>query len=71
MESLASRFERAFEHNVSVSSPFRDGYIIQSRAAEMPWVQLELSRAIFMTDSEERSRVSSAFQTWCEGLLRR
>jgi len=71
IESLASCFERAFQHNISINVPFRGGYIIQSHAAEMPWVQLELSRAAFMTNREKRSCVLTALRTWSDGFLPR
>ncbi|MBN1341679.1 MAG: N-formylglutamate amidohydrolase [Phycisphaerae bacterium] len=68
LTSLAACLERAFDHPVSINVPFSGGHIIRSHAAELPWVQLELSRAPFMTLAEKRSRVLTALNAWCERL---
>jgi hypothetical protein len=36
---------------------FKGGFITRSHAAEIPWVQVELSRGPFMTSSERRRAV--------------
>ena len=33
------------------------GYITRTHAAEMPWIQIELSRSPFLSDGEKRRRV--------------
>lgn len=66
IESLAKCFARAFDHDVAINDPFKGGYIIRSHANELPWVQLELSRAAFMSNDEKHLRVLSALQEWCE-----
>ncbi len=63
--SLARCFETAFECEVSINHPFRGGFITRSHAVEMPWVQLELSRAPFTDDADKRERVLSALRSWC------
>lgn len=60
MDALAASFEEQFGDNVSVNDPFRGGYITRTHAAEMPWVQLELSRAPFASNAEKRQRVLDA-----------
>ncbi len=65
-DSLAAALERAFEHPIARNTPFQGGYIIRSHAGELPWVQLELSRATFLTNREKRSHVLSALTTWCQ-----
>ena len=67
--SLAACFERVFEKEVSINKPFKGGYIIRSHARELPWVQLELSRAHFFTHEEKSSRVIEALGNWCEKFL--
>lgn len=69
MESLADCLTRAFEHDVAISNPFQGGYIIRAHAGELPWVQLELSRAPFMSYTEKHARVLSALKEWCDQLL--
>lgn len=69
IESLAQHFETAFEHAVSINSPFQGGYITRTHAAEMPWVQLELSRAPFLPNDQKRRRVLAALRAWCESTF--
>lgn len=64
LEGLAGCFERAFEGNVKINDPFLGGYIIQTHSREIPWVQLEISRAPFLCHAEKRDRVLSALQDW-------
>ena len=60
---LARCFTEVFGEKAAVNTPFRGGYIIGSHAAEMPWVQLEISQ----TDAYPH-----AFKSNCvlEGLYR-
>ncbi|RMF81821.1 MAG: N-formylglutamate amidohydrolase, partial [Planctomycetota bacterium] len=69
IELLADCFEQAFDHPVSINSPFRGGHITRTHASEMPWVQVELSRAGFMTDVEKRACVETALAAWCARAL--
>jgi N-formylglutamate amidohydrolase len=66
MDALAGCFTRVFGREPSINRPFKGGYITRTHAAEMPWVQLELSRAPFMSLPEKRERVLSAFRCWCK-----
>ena len=66
MACLKRSFREQFGPRVAVNEPFRGGFITRSHAAEMPWVQLELSRAAFATDSEKRRRVLRALQAALE-----
>lgn len=65
IRSLAECLERASGERVSINHPFKGGYIIRSHAAELPWVQLELSRAPFATNGEKRRFLLEAFGEWC------
>jgi N-formylglutamate amidohydrolase len=67
IESLAACFERVFDTPVAINRPFRGGYIVRRHAPELPWVQLELSRAPFATDAEKRTRLLRALDAWCSG----
>jgi formiminoglutamase len=64
LESLAECFGEAFESEVSINDPFKGGYIIRSHASELPWVQLELSRAPFLSNREKSERVIEALRQW-------
>lgn len=66
MERLARCFAGTFESDISINDPFKGGYIIRSHASEVPWIQLEISRAPFLSDSEKRERVRAALSAWCE-----
>jgi formiminoglutamase len=58
--------ESEFNCTVSINHPFNGGFIIRSHAAEFPWLQLELSRADFMSITEKRLKVLAALQNWCK-----
>lgn len=66
MESLFRCFVAEFGPNVRINDPFRGGYIIRTHAAEMPWLQIELSRAPFLPPTGKRERVLRALTAWVE-----
>ncbi len=68
LEALGHCLAEAFEVDVAYNFPFKGGYITRAHAAEMPWVQLELSRAPFLDDGDKRDRVLRALRRFCEGL---
>lgn len=47
---------------VKINDPFRGGYITRHHAAEMPWLQLELSRTTATSAEEKRSAVIAALK---------
>ena len=67
--SLADCLKKVFEKDVSINHPFKGGYIIRSHATELPWIQLELSRAPFFTNEEKGFRVLEALKDWCRKTL--
>ncbi len=69
IEGLAACFAELIDGQIGINDPFRGGYITRSHAAEMPWIQLELSRAPHMTNDEKRQMVLSAFRTWISRYL--
>ena len=50
---------------VTINTPFRGGYIIRTHAAERPWLQVELSRAPYMTNVQKRQAVLEALGELC------
>lgn len=66
IESLKECFEESFGPNVRVNDPFTGGFITRTHAAEVPWIQVELSRGDHMTNAEKRDRVLHALTRWCE-----
>lgn len=66
---LADGFRESFSpFTVRTNDPFRGGYTIRAHAKEMPWVQVELSRAPFLPHREKRDRVLRALRYFCEGI---
>jgi formiminoglutamase len=59
---LARALERSFEAPVSRNVPFAGGYTVRAHAHELPWVQLELSRAPFASFEQKRERVLAALR---------
>lgn len=68
LASMARAFEEAFERSVSLNEPFKGGFIVRSHAAEMPWVQVELSRAPYLDLEEKSRRVREALTAWCRTM---
>jgi N-formylglutamate amidohydrolase len=62
---LKQSFTRTFGERVSVNAPFQGGYITRTHAAELPWVQLELSRGAFRSSQEKREAVLEALHAFC------
>jgi N-formylglutamate amidohydrolase len=62
-------FERAMGRPVSLNDPFRGGYITRSRPGGIPWVQIELSRAPFLSEESKRQRILAALQDFCGRVL--
>jgi formiminoglutamase len=65
IEALRKCFQEVFDGPVTINDPFRGGYITRTHAAELPWVQLELSRAPFLDLGAKRQRVLEALTAWC------
>jgi len=51
---------------VVANQPFRGGYTVRHHGREMPWVQLELSRAEDLDVEQKRRAVLRALETFCE-----
>jgi formiminoglutamase len=67
--TLADCLKKVFERDVSMNHPFKGGYIIRSHAKELPWIQLELSRAPFFPNQEKSLRILEALKNWGQILL--
>lgn len=68
MTVLKACFEEQFGPHVTVNHPFKGGYITRTHAAEMPWVQLELSRAPFASNAQKRAGVMGALRAWMDRM---
>jgi N-formylglutamate amidohydrolase len=69
-ESMLECFREAFApHPVTLNEPFTGGYITRIHSAELPFVQVELSRAPYLGNPEKSRRVLGALRRWCERHL--
>ena len=66
IETLQEGFQQQLDGPVKVNDPFRGGHITRSHAAEMPWIQIELSRAPYLSNKDKRKAVRAALQHWAE-----
>lgn len=63
--ALAHHLQDVSGKEARVNDPFNGGHIIRAHAPELPWVQVEISRAPFASDSEKRSWVLEGLRRWC------
>ena len=66
VDTLREGFQQELDGPVRVNDPFRGGYITRSHSAEMPWVQIELSRAEYLRNDAKRQMVLAALAHWAE-----
>jgi N-formylglutamate deformylase len=66
LEGLGEALERSFGRAVALNEPFRGGYIVRRHAAELPWIQLELSRAPWASLEDKRAMVLEALARFVE-----
>jgi len=57
-----------FDGDVKLNDPFSGGFITRRHSAEMPWLQLELSRTSALTDTDKSDRIHAALRDWCESM---
>jgi formiminoglutamase len=70
IKSLAEILASLFREEVSINRPFRGGYITRHHAAEMPWLQIELSRTPSYSDAFKGECVLAGLQRFCHsGIL--
>ena len=66
VDTLQEGFQQQLDGPVKVNDPFRGGYTCRSHSAEMPWVQIELSRADYLPYDAKRRVVLAALAHWAE-----
>ncbi len=64
IEALRDLLAGTLDREVRINDPFQGGYITRTHGRERPWVQLELSRAPFMSVAEKRAAVLEALDAW-------
>ena len=65
MAGLQATLAARLGGEVAINTPFRGGYITQVHSAEMPWLQIELSRAPFTDVEHKRQSVLDALRDLC------
>jgi N-formylglutamate amidohydrolase len=71
LRHLAASLQEAFATGISVNAPFKGGHIIRSHASELPWVQVELSRAPFLSEEQKHERMLQALTAFCRTVFPR
>ena len=68
IESLARHLSQSHGFFVSINNPFKGGHIIRSHAKEIPWIQLEYSRAPFFSNKQKSAKLARALKEWLAQL---
>ena len=68
IETLQAALARRLDREVTINRPFRGGYITRTHAAEMPWLQIEFSRAPFASPAAKREAVLGALTELCNTI---
>lgn len=64
--ALAKCLEEVFRERVAINIPFRGGYITRFHAAEMPWLQVEISRTSSYSNEEKRACLLDGLERFCQ-----
>jgi formiminoglutamase len=64
-ETLAACLEESLGVAVVLDAPFAGGYTTRAHHREMPWIQIEISRAPFAGDARKRDGLLRGLTTWC------
>jgi formiminoglutamase len=62
LETMRDCFQQSFQVEISLNQPFKGGYIIQAHASEMPWVQVEISRANNLDNKQKQKKFLDAIR---------
>lgn len=65
LKIMGDCFQHSFRAKVSLNRPFKGGYIIQSHASEMPWVQVEISRTDHLDNEEKKKKFLDTIEKFC------
>jgi len=65
---MATCLEEAYGFGISINDPFYRGYILERHHYGIPWLQLELSRAAFLSIYEKRRRFMETLRNVMESM---
>jgi formiminoglutamase len=71
ISGLASCLASVFKAKVAINTPFRGGNITQAHAAEMPWLQIEISQTAAYSIEFKRACVLEGLKRFCNTVLGR
>jgi len=70
VHTLAECFQKVFSlEQVMINEPFKGGYIIRNHSADIPWLQIELSRTENISNKDKRDGVLEALSVWSKIVL--
>ncbi|KPJ97404.1 MAG: hypothetical protein AMJ60_11300 [Desulfobacterales bacterium SG8_35] len=69
IHGLANCFASIFGKKVAINTPFRGGYITRAHAAEMPWLQLEISQTHEYSNEFKRDCVLEGLKRFCNTVV--
>lgn len=69
LRKLADCLSAAFNETIAINTPFQGGYITRHHAAEMPWIQVELSRSASFTDEYKRDCLLAGLHRFCHTVF--
>lgn len=69
IKGLAHCISEVFKEKVAINTPFRGGYITRSHGAEMPWIQVEISRTDSYANEFKRDCVLEGLQRFCHTVF--
>jgi N-formylglutamate deformylase len=70
LHCMASCLQAAFGEPVTINNPFSGGFISRLHAAEMPWVQIEISQTAAFPDNVKRDCLLEGLQSFCHTVFR-
>lgn len=68
LQILSEKLAAELMGEVRINDPFKGGYITRTHSREMPWIQLELSRAPFMSNAAKSRAVLNALERWTDEI---
>lgn len=66
--SLAEIVEKILGAPIAINDPFKGEYIIRYHSRKIPWFQIELSRAPFLSNKEKGAVILESLKQWLKRL---
>jgi len=69
LRSMAQCLAEVFKEKITLNTPFRGGYITRSHAAEMPWLQVEISQTGAYPDDYKKNCLLEGLHRFCHTVF--